>query len=359
MNQRIIGFDLARAFAIFGMFIVNFNTVFGSQQDTSPLGRFLTLFNGNSSTLFVMLAGMGVALMTNRATYTDGEKQQLRGVVIRRSWFLFAIGLLLYAWWPADILHFYGGYMHLAALVLFVPLSYYLAGAALTIVSFHLLLLLIPYETGWNFDTLQYTDFWTVPGFLRNTLYNGWNALFPWMAYFFLGMWLGRLNWQNKGIRKRLFIGGLVVYGLVQVLQWMAANAYFDPDTALYLTADYLPPFLPFMLGTASLGVMMVIVCLTIGELFANNRLIHWLARTGQMTLTHYIVHLTLGMVVSGLLTGRSYEGRLNQETAISPGFVFAYAIGFYSLSVLFSLYWSRKHKTGPFETLMRRLTNS
>lgn len=44
MQQRIIGFDLARAYAIFGMFIVNFNFCFGSFQVNSPLGRYLNLF---------------------------------------------------------------------------------------------------------------------------------------------------------------------------------------------------------------------------------------------------------------------------------------------------------------------------
>ncbi len=37
MKTRIIGFDLARAYAIFGMFIVNFNTVFGSHTNHTGL----------------------------------------------------------------------------------------------------------------------------------------------------------------------------------------------------------------------------------------------------------------------------------------------------------------------------------
>lgn len=74
LDKRIPGFDLARAYAILGMFIVNFNTIFGSHEDNSLLGMFLNLFNGNSSSSFVILAGMGVALMTNKETYTVDEK---------------------------------------------------------------------------------------------------------------------------------------------------------------------------------------------------------------------------------------------------------------------------------------------
>jgi len=69
--------------------------------------------------------------------------------------------------------------MHIAALILFVDKKYYLFAAWSAIVIFHLLLLAIPFQTGWNFDTLQYKDFGTVGGFLRNTIYNGWNSIFP------------------------------------------------------------------------------------------------------------------------------------------------------------------------------------
>lgn len=172
-KQRIIGFDLARAYAILGMFIVNFNTVFGSYTDKTIVGQFLNLFSGNSSSTFVILAGMGIALMTNRTTYSVEEKLKLKKIISKRSWFLFVIGLLLYIWWPADILHFYGGYMHLAILILFVPKKYYLWAALAAIGIFHVLYLIIPYETGWNIEALEYINFWTVNGFLRNTFYNG------------------------------------------------------------------------------------------------------------------------------------------------------------------------------------------
>lgn len=95
MKQRIIGFDLARAYAIFGMFIVNFNTVFGNAKDESFLGQFLTLFSGNSSTVFVMLAGMGVALMSNRINeYGSEERWHLRFTLIKRAAFLFVSAIL-------------------------------------------------------------------------------------------------------------------------------------------------------------------------------------------------------------------------------------------------------------------------
>lgn len=357
MNNRIAGFDLARAYAILGMYIVNFNTVFGSHTDKSLTGKFLTLFNGNSSTIFVILAGMGVSLMSNRQVYSGTEQAKLRSIVMKRSWFLFFTGLLLYTWWPADILHFYGGYMHIAALTLFVNKKYFLTVAGVAIVLFHLLLLFVPYEAGWNFETLQYTDFWTVKGFLRNTIYNGWNPVLPWIAFFFLGMWLGRLDWKKLAVRKNIFLTGLVIYVLVQVLLFCAVRNIFHEDVKFYIEADYLPPFLPFMLGTASFSMMVIVVCIYIGDKFEGSSLLKFFTATGQHTLTHYISHLTIGMILLALISGKNYTGTKTTTQYLSPLRVLLFAMAYFLFSLFFSKWWSRKFKHGPLETVMRKIS--
>ena len=357
MKNRIVGFDLARAYAIFGMFIVNFNTVFGSHTATTGLNGFLNLFNGRSSSTFVILAGMGVALMTNRDQYSALEKSVLRRKVVARSWFLFVLGLLLYSWWPADILHFYGGYMHIVALVLFVPKRVYLWVAGAVIAVFHGLFFLIPFDAGWDSTTLQYTDFWTIRGFLRNTLYNGWNPISPWLAYFLLGMWLGRLNWQQGRVRAWVFGVGAVVFGLVSAGQHWAGQQPLNPNLKLFLTANYLPPFLPFLLSTMGFALMLLLVCFEIGICFANTALMRALTATGQMTLTHYVAHLTLGIGLFWAITGHAYTGTMNEQAPESAGLVLGFSAVFFVLSVVFSLVWNRRFRHGPLETLMRTVT--
>lgn len=356
-KNRIIGFDLARAYALLGMFIVNFNTVFGSHTNQEGLSGFINLFNGNSSTLFVILSGMGVALMSNRASYTELEKQSIRSIVLKRSWFLFFIGLLLYLWWPADILHFYGGYMHVAAFLLFVPRSWYLVVIGLSIIVWHVLFLLIPFENGWDFTTLQYTDFWTINGFLRNTFYNGWNPIFPWIAYFLLGMWLGRLNWSEKGVKLKILLVSESIYLLVEFIRYLGDNANLTPEIKFYLTADYLPPTLPFMLSTGSASCLILIITFWIGDLKFLNRLTTVLANTGKMTLTHYILSLTLGMVILGVITGQHYSGSVNHSTPLPPWFILIYSCTYFAVAVGFSHFWSAYFKNGPFETLMRKIS--
>jgi uncharacterized protein len=357
MKQRIIGFDLARAYAILGMFIVNFNTVFCSLTDTSFMGKFLSLFSGNSSSTFVILAGMGIALMTNRNLYSVEEKQNLKKIISRRSWFLFAIGLLLYIWWPADILHYYGGYMHLAILILFVPKKYFLWAALGAIVIFHILIAIIPYETGWDFNTLTYKDFWSVTGFLRNTLYNGWNSIFPWVAYFFVGMWLGKLDWSNFKLQKKMFLIGLGLWLSIVLLQYYASSIFTNNHLLFYISADYIPPFLPFMLSTFGFALMLIASFMFIGKKVESNKYASMFVSTGQMTLTHYISHLTIGMLVFAFLTGKSYVGHVSNEVATKPIFILLFAIVYFILSALFSQYWATKFKIGPIERLMRKLS--
>jgi uncharacterized membrane protein YeiB len=353
-HQRIPGFDLARAYAIFGMYIVNFNIVFGDYQDPSLAARALSLFSGNSSTAFVLLAGMGVSLLAWRPEADAAERGELRRVISRRSWFLFALGMLLYLWWPADILHFYGGYMHLAVLLLFVPERWLLLAAAGSVALFHALLLVVPYETGWDFEQLRYTDFWTVAGFLRNTLYNGWNPIFPWSALFFFGMWLGRKPWANQALRRRAawWAGG--VFLALQVLMQLAQRGAFHPGLNFYLTADYLPPFLPFLASGASAAVLLMLVALWLGERFAEQKWVAALVATGQMTLTHYVAHLTLGMVLFDLVSGQTGGFFPKIGGAASPLAVLAFSAAWFAGSVLFSFFWKKRFKNGPLEMLMR-----
>lgn len=356
--QRIPGFDLARAYAIFGMFIVNYNFCFGSFQDQSFLGKFLNLFIGNSTAIFIICAGMGVSLMTsNYLQHPPQEKGKFKSIVLKRSWFLFALGLSLYSWWPGDILHFYGGYMHVAAFLLFVPKRYYLLGAILAILLFHILLLFIPIFTGWDLTTYKYADFWTLTGFLRNTLYNGWNALFPWIAYFFLGMWLGRINWQAPNIRGRIFITALVAFSLFECLRKYSLYKQFDRGLLDYINFDYFPPYLPFMIITASFALMVIVFCIWVGEKFEQSLIVNWLADTGKMTLTNYVQHITIGVLLLQFLSGSTYTGFLQTGKTLSPAYILTFSIGYFVISVICSVWWTKKFSKGPLEILMRKIS--
>lgn len=358
MKERIIGFDLARAYAIFGMYIVNFNFCFGNVLQTEdPIGRFLNLFTGNSTSIFIILAGMSVSLMTQKSDYSKVEKAKYKSIILKRSWFLFFAGLLLFTWWSGDILHFYGGYIHLAAYILFIPKRYYLWIVSFVIIIYHILLLFIPVDTSWDFNSYLYTDFWTPIGFLRNTLYNGWNSMFPWFLFFALGMWLGKLDWPNKLIRKNVFITGIVLFSTIQVIRFSAKNSFEDDFLHRYILSEYFPPYLPFLIVTAGFALMVIPFCMFLGEKFRTAKIIYYLAKTGQMTLSHYIFHITIGMLILEQVTGKSYTGFLEDEKPTESIYILLYTVVFFILSIVFSWFWSKKFKNGPIETVMRKIS--
>lgn len=355
-SARHLGFDLARAYAICGMYIVNFNYVFADIADPAPLAQFLHLFYGNSSSLFVILAGMGLALMTNRSNYTLEQRRAIRRTVNRRAWFLFAAGLALFTIWPADILHFYGAYMHLVLPLLFVTPRVLLWAAAATIAVFHGLYLVIPFDTGWNLATFTYTDFWTPLGFLRNTLYNGWNPVFPWFAFFLFGLWLGRLDWSSSAVIRRALMVGLSGVVLFWGFDVLVAQALAPSPLRDYLLADYLPPSLPFMLSTASFALVTLALATLLARRLEGSALLAALTATGQMTLTHYVQHLLLGITVLALAFGLDPDAlSFPTPRPVSACIILLSSLSYFALSVLFSHFWRKRWRRGPLETLMRR----
>lgn len=359
-TPRHLGFDLARAYAIWGMYVVNFNLVFGRFDDPSPVARFLHLFNGNSSSLFVILAGMGLALMTNRSSYTDEQRRTLKRTVNRRAWFLFVIGLALFTIWPADILHFYGAYMHLVLPLLFAAPRVLLWAAALTVAVSQLLFALIPFETGWDIATFTYTDFWTPLGFLRNTLYNGWNPVFPWFAYFLLGLWLGRLDWSRPAVTRAALLIGLFGVAFFWAFDAVVASSLSPSGLRDYLLADYLPPTLPFLLSTTSFALVALALATLVARRLDGSVLLSAFAATGQMTLTHYVQHLLLGISLVALVFGLDPTAMtFPNAQPMSATRVLIISVGYFGLSVLFSYVWFKRWGRGPLEALMRRWSDT
>ena len=168
-GARIEGFDLARAVAFLGMVFVNFRVALAT-EDGSP--RWLTWLDtrldGRASATFVILAGVGLSLLSRCARET-GDRAALavvRRTLFLRAAFLFVIGLLYWSIWPADILHYYGVFLAVGALLLTAPDQWLLGLASILVVLFALLLIIgVDYNAGWDWRTLTYHGFWTPRGF--------------------------------------------------------------------------------------------------------------------------------------------------------------------------------------------------
>ncbi|MCF6268478.1 MAG: DUF1624 domain-containing protein [Melioribacteraceae bacterium] len=77
MTNRLVGIDVARALAIMGMIIVNFKIAFG-ENGNEVYKLFASLFEGKAAATFVLLAGVGIAFISNNAIRNNDELKLIR-----------------------------------------------------------------------------------------------------------------------------------------------------------------------------------------------------------------------------------------------------------------------------------------
>ena len=359
---RIEGYDLARALAIFGMVAVNFKVVmgaggWGSEARPGPEWlQFLTgLLEGRAAATFVVLAGVGVALGTRRAV-ASGDPRALsaaRKTLWKRAAFLFFGGLLFATVWEADILHFYGWYIGIGALLIAFPSRVLLAAAALLALAFPVLLLAFSYEAEWNLDTLAYEGFWTPAGQARHLFFNGFHPVVPWLAFLLFGMWLGRQDVLDPAVRRRLFIGGAAVALTIEIVSaalvaqlTRGASAEDAEVVVALLGSEALPPMPFYMLAAGGTATALIMLAVAFAQRFPGAPGIRALVAAGQLALTIYVAHVLIGM---GAL---SAVGRLENQ---SLPFAVAASAAFYAFAVAFAVLWRKRFDRGPLEWVMRK----
>lgn len=358
IKRRIIGLDFARAWAMFGMLIVNFMVITRAEGNGPPwLITFMSLFEGRASALFVILAGIGISLMA-QSSVTSGNQIKImasRTMIWKRSLFLFVLGLLLYTIdWTGDILHYYGVYLFIAAFFITINKKILLWLSILILLVAQSLQLTFNAFEGWAgpIPFINYIDFWSVKGFLRNLFFNGYHPIFPWFSFFLIGMLIGRMDLLNNKIRKKLFIISLIITTVAE-LSSEALTHFFIPyigeesSTFLFNTGPILPNVLYIVSATGS-ALIILILCLYITERYEKNWFIGIIVNTGQLTLTHYVGHVILGIGTLILLN------RLEHQ---SLSFVLIFAICFFIFSIVFSVLWRNKFPKGPIEWIMRKIT--
>lgn len=356
---RIVTFDVARFLAICGMVLVNFQLV----MKTGTVGPAWLVagvgaFTGRAVALFVVLAGVGVSLMSRRAR-ESGDPEMLgavRWALSKRALFLFVVGLAYTPIWPADILHFYGLYLVLAIVLLAASDRLLWWSAAGLGAAFVLLLSVLDYEAGWNWDTLEYAGFWTPAGLVRHMLFNGFHPVVPWAGFLLVGMWLGRRDLDDRALRWRL---GLVALGTTIVANglssWLSrwAESAFEAPIAVeavkaFVGIEPMPPVPLYLLSAGGTAVLTIVLVHAFCDHFGDRRWLLPFVYTGQLALTHYVAHVVLGL---GTLESIGwFEGRSLADTVLAT-------LLFCGLAVAFSWLWRRRFRRGPLEWMMRRST--
>lgn len=358
MKKRIIGIDVARALAVFGMIIVNFKMVFGKEGE-SVLGPLASVFDGKAAATFVVLAGVGLAFMTNSAIRTNNvlKLKQSKKKIVKRALFLFVLGTSYLFIWPADILHFYGIYMLLTLLLIDKSTKVILYAAFSLIFLYPFLMYYFSYDQGWNFNSFEYSGFWTIEGFTRNLFYNGFHPVLPWAAFMLIGLWFGKQDLNDDRFLKRVLLRSLIVFVAIFSVSQLAITLLSEgsetaaEELAQILGTSPMPPLPIYMISGSSVALFMISVCILLAKRFQESSIIKALSKTGQLALTFYVAHVILGM---GLMEefGSLPLGKYSLNFSLS------YAVLFSLTCVLFAMIWLRFKGIGPLEWVMRKVTS-
>ncbi|QDU83589.1 hypothetical protein Pla163_06880 [Planctomycetes bacterium Pla163] len=341
-NGRAIGLDVARALAIAGMVLVNFELSLTKSAEPSWLAALTSLVQGRASALFVILAGFGIQLMAT----AQGDLRRTRVVVLRRALFLAAIGYAFLPLWPADILHFYALYFVVGAVALGRSARGLWIGATIVVVGF-LVFGLPVYDRGWNFETLEYAGLWTLEGSLRNLFLNGFHPVLPWSAFLLWGMWLAR-RYRSGALRgpRPIVVGAAVAVVVELVSRGLIAAAAGDDDLAALVGTASIPPVPGYMFAAGATATAVLLGCLyLVDERDAlPHRVLRPLAHTGQLALTLYVAHVVVGI---GAFHETGADLTLPETVAWWAGFCVLAAAASHAYRTFFA--------TGPFEWLLRR----
>lgn len=359
MKNRIVGYDIARAFAIFGMVIVNFKIVMGAEQSGPGwLVNLVGLLDGRAAATFVVLAGIGLSLLSQKGR-TAGDLNQItqdRNTLLKRALFLFVAGMLYTPIYDADILHFYGVYIAFAAFLITAPTRRLWIFSWALLLLFVVLILLLDYEKGWNWSTLEYEGFWTTSGIFRHLFFNGFHPVIPWLAFLLFGLILGRQDMGDRLVRRRIFLWGagtaIITEGVSRFLVYTFSQGSSLTDQELIagiFGTDPMPPMPFYMLAGAGTACAIIVASIELGERHGAKAWLRPFVATGQLALTLYVAHVIIGM---GTLEA---IGRLENQTLL---FALSASMVFCLTGVVFSYLWRRRFKRGPFEAIMRRLTD-
>ncbi len=351
-SARLAGPDVVRSVALIGVVVMNFHGYLILRDIEAggvhaPVGWLDMLFDpwdGPLSTrfaaTFVLVAGVGVTLLTRRALEDPIRVTEMRWRLVRRGILLYVVGLLLEQIWPGTIIVYYGVMFVLAAgiftwrsrWVITIGMTAAIAGAALR---------------SWRFDRNRdghSTSWLTSPGdgsvrrYAFDVFVNGTHPLLPWLAFLCAGIVLGRILaapwWRGATVATSLgLVGGAWLLSLLPATDLQEVAVSTNPlDRGVVYVAS--------ALGTALLAYVVVD---WLAERFPSAT--DPLRRAGQLTLSLYLAHiLVFNLVVDWLGWVRP----------AGTGAALVFAAGFWVAAITVASWWQRRFGRGPAEYVYR-----
>lgn len=358
------GFDLVRGVALIGVVVMNYHGYlnFGDNGPTTSWAERLFDISGGPLTTrfaatFVMIAGVGAVLMTNRSRLggDPAARQADRWRLIRRGVLLSTFGYTLNWMWDGTILFFYGAYFIVAALIFTLRIRWIaLIGglsvlAAWAIQSWQLHLAWAGDDPSWWYSSAADRSY---KGLLLDVFVNGTHPLFPWLAFFCTGMIIGRLVPHLDQLRGYLIGFGLMAVGTGYAISSGIPGLTEEPSSELRLHLTAFAATDPFsrmplyVLTTWGSSIVAVLVISWLGDRYRHSPVVDLLQRAGQMTLSLYVLHV---LVFNSVVNDLGWITPAGLDTAL------VFALTFWVFAIVVGAWWNRVVGRGPLEVLYRR----
>jgi uncharacterized protein len=350
-TPRRPGPDVVRAVALIGVVVMNYHGYLilrgGSRGDGWAAGLF-DPWSGPLSTrfaaTFVLVAGVGVTLLTRSAVGDATRTTAMRWKLARRGLVLYAGGLLLDLVWRGTILPYYGAMFAIAALLFTLRARWILAiGAAGAVAGAAVRWWRYERELdGADTDWLTNPGGRSVRGLVFDVFVNGTHPLLPWLAFFCAGIVLGRML-ATAWWRAAAIACGLTLYAGATIVRSAATS-----QRAVTLTS--VDPFERGLCYTASaLGTALVAYAVIswLADRYVESAVVSVLRDAGAMSLSLYVAHaLVFNLVVSWL----DWIEPAGLDAAL------LFALAFWVIGIAAAVVWHRRFGRGPVERLYRGL---
>jgi uncharacterized membrane protein YeiB len=338
-TMRILGLDAARAVAIVGMIAVNV----GPRTGEGPAAFLYHLPLGRASLLFMLLAGIGMSILTRSARRPGGAFPWKQ--VLWRAVFLLVSGLALQLLdhEVSVILPTYGLLFLLCLPLLQAPTPVLAATAAVAFAAGPVAWIGILLASGRQPNFIPPSLLDSPPDILEGIALSGAYPAIVWCVPFLVGLVLGRMDLANRAVQRLLLawgaaaaVGGYLLSRLLVLWFGEPADALGWDRLVSAVNHSQMPLWLLSGIGSAAfvLGLFLR------AERFVSRKL-GFLVSAGRLSLTIYVGHLVLLAFMV-----RPEPHYLSEGIAITT-----------AMSVLFFVFascWTDRFRTGPLEALLR-----
>ena len=359
--SRIPSLDVTRAIALVGVVMMNYHAYLNTDKAFFPPRPSFAerVFNPLSGILttrfaatFVLVAGMSIALLVQSAMQS-GNVELIRSAqmkLARRGLFLYAIGAAVQWVWPGTILFYYGAFLLISAVICTWSNR---SLVAISVASIAVSTGLSAWR-GYQFFQGNFTQ-WLSPtpntprNLLIRTFFDYTHPVFPWITFICAGIILGRNLEHLAQLRTRIMLwSGVALFATFLIRTFVMPDSITSQwDYVLQRALSTNNHDHSFLHVTSTLAIALLAFCSIslLTDSRPTSRVVEFLARTGQMTLSIYLAHvLVFNLVVHWL----NWVRPTGLDTAL------VLSLSFYVVAVPVSSMLKRRYGIGPCERVYR-----